>query len=166
MLKLRPKNKEENIFYLFEAGVILKGIHAVIEIVGGLLTLFISQSLIIQTVLKFTHEEILEDSKDFIANYLINASQHFSINSKYFVALYLLSHGIVKFILVTNLLKNKLWAYPASIAVFAAFMLYQVIRYTHTHSVWLIILTLFDALFIWLTWHEYKVQKLLRVSVL
>lgn len=160
MLHLDDKTKEKDIFYLFEGSIALKGIHAIIEIIGGFLVLFISQNFIIQTVLKITHEELSQDAKDFIANYLIYASQNFSISSKHFVAFYLLSHGIIKGILVFNLLKKKLWAYPTSIVVFGLFMVYQIYRYTYTHSIWLIVFTVFDIFVVWLIWHEYKIQKM------
>jgi len=151
--------KEKDIFYIFEGSIILKGFHAIIEIISGLFIFFISQNFIIQTVIRITHDEISEDSKDFIANYLIHAAQNFSISPKHFISFYLLSHGIIKGILVLNLLKKKLWAYPASIFVFGFFVIYQMFRYTNTHSVWLIIFTIFDLLVIWLIWHEYKIQR-------
>ena len=121
-MMLDKETKEKDIFYLFEGSVILKGIHAIIEIILGFLVLFISQNFIIQTAIKITNEELSEDSKDFIANYLVHASQNFSISSKHFIAFYLLSHGIIKGILVFNLLKKKLWAYPTSIFIFGLFM--------------------------------------------
>ena len=153
------KTEEKEIFYLFEGSIILKGIHAAIEIILGFFILFISQNFITQTILKISSGELSEDPKDFISNYLIHASQNFSISSKHFIAFYLLSHGVIKGILVFNLLKKKLWAYPASIVVFSLFMVYQIIRYTYTHSIWLLIFTVFDVLVIWLVWHEYKIQK-------
>jgi uncharacterized membrane protein len=81
-----------------------------------------------------------------------------------FASLYLLSHGLVKAVLVICLWMNKLWAYPLTIAVFAAFVIYQIYRFTHTHSVALVILTLFDLLLIFLTWKEYQDQKLLHAK--
>jgi uncharacterized membrane protein len=54
---------------------------------------------------------------------------------------------------------NKLWAYPVTIFVFGAFMAYQVYRYTHTHSFALMMLTVFDAVVVWLTWQEWHEQK-------
>ena len=140
------KTEEKDIFYLFEGSVILKGLHAIIEIIGGFLALLVTQNFIIQTVLKITQDELNGDSKDFLANYLLKSAEHFSLSSQHFVAFYLLSHGIIKGILVIALLKKKLWAYPVSIFVFGVFMVYQIIRYTHTRSIWLI-------------WHEYKIQK-------
>jgi len=156
---LDKETEEKEIFYLFEGSVILKGIHAAIEIILGFFILFISRNFIIRTILKITDGELSEDPKDFISNYLVHASQNYSISSKHFIAFYLLSHGIIKGILVFNLLKKRLWAYPVSMVVFGIFMIYQIIRYTYTHSVWLIIFTIFDVFVIWLIWHEYKIQK-------
>jgi uncharacterized membrane protein len=57
---------------------------------------------------------------------------------------------------------NKLWAYPLTIGVFGAFAMYQVFRFTHTHSWALVILTIFDVLIILLTWNEYRHQEAMR----
>ena len=158
MSPLKNKIKEKDIFFLFKGGMFLKGIHAIIEIMGGFLALFLTQNFIIQSILTITQDELSEDPKDFLANYVIHASQSFSISSQHFVAFYLLSHGIIKGILVINLLQKKRWAYPTSLVVFSAFVIYQIIRYTYTHSVWLIVFTLFDLIVIWLIWHEYKMR--------
>jgi uncharacterized membrane protein len=63
---------------------------------------------------------------------------------------------------VTALWFDKLWAYPLTMAVFAAFSVYQVYRFAHTHSLALALLTVFDVLIIYLTWEEYREQKLIR----
>jgi uncharacterized membrane protein len=54
---------------------------------------------------------------------------------------------------------NELWAYPLAIGVFSAFSVYQVYRFTHTHSITLLLLTVFDLLIVYLTWEEYRVEK-------
>ena len=36
---------------------------------------------------------------------------------------------------------NKLWAYPLTMVVFAIFCVYQMRRYMHTHSIWIVVLT-------------------------
>jgi uncharacterized membrane protein len=70
--------------------------------------------------------------------------------------MYLISHGVVKTLLVIALWLDKLWAYPLTIVVFSAFMGYQLHRFTRTHSWTLIALTIFDAVIIYLTWKEYQ----------
>jgi uncharacterized membrane protein len=82
-----------------------------------------------------------------------------------FGAAYLLSHGLVKIVLVAALLRNKLWAYPWMIVFLIAFIAYQVYRMTFAPSIGLVALTIFDAFVAWLTYREYRKQRVvLRFS--
>jgi uncharacterized membrane protein len=152
---MKPTN-EKRIHLFFEVGIVLKGLHALIEIVGGILLFIISKAFIISSVLSITQEELSEDPKDFIAHYLINSANQLSVSTQHFAAIYLLSHGVIKIFLVIGLLRNKLWAYPTSIVVFSLFVIYQMFRFYFTHSIWLLALTILDLVIIGLTWHEYK----------
>ncbi len=147
--------REKNIHRLFEISVLLKGLHALLEVVGGLFLLFISTGTIAQSLTWLTQDELVEDPHDIVARYFIHAGEQLSAG-KQFASLYLLSHGLIKLALVIGLLKNKLWAYPWSIIVLGLFMIYQVYRYTYTHAIGLILLTLFDVVVLWLIWHEYR----------
>jgi len=155
--------REQNIHRLFEVSILLKGLHALLELVGGLFLLFVSTGTIAQILTWLTHDELVEDPHDIVARYFIHAGEQLSAG-KQFASLYLLSHGIIKLALVIGLLKNKLWAYPWSITVLGLFMIYQVYRYTHTHALGLILLTLFDAVVLWLIWHEYRLVAKSRVQ--
>lgn len=150
---------EKNIHRTFEISIILKGVHAIFEIIGGVLVFFTSKAYLLSTIALITAEETGEDPKDFIVHYLVKTANEFSVSTQHFVSLYLLSHGVIKLVLVIGLLKEKMWAYPASIAVFSFFIIYQIQRYTTTHSFWLLLLTLLDAFIIFLTWHEYKLMR-------
>ena len=151
--------QERRVHQLFEGSILLKGAHAVIECVGGVVLALTSRTTIVATVARVTQEELHEDRADFVAGHLLAWAQHFSIATQHFYAFYLLSHGVVKLALVAGLLRRKLWAYPASLAVMALFIAYQVYRYTFTHSAGLIVLTLFDLLVVWLIWHEYRLLR-------
>lgn len=154
-------NSEENKIHLaFEVSILLKGIHAFVEIVGGILIFLITKSYVVGTVLSFTQEELSEDPRDVLSHYLITASSNFSVSSQHFVALYLLSHGVIKLFLVINLYRKNLWAYPTSIVVFSLFIIYQLSRYTSTHSLWLLVFTVFDVIVILLTAHEWRRVRL------
>ncbi|WP_337142528.1 DUF2127 domain-containing protein [Mesorhizobium sp. Cs1299R1N1] len=86
-------------------------------------------------------------------------ASHFSVSTQHFYAFYLLSHGLVQIALVAALLKRRLWAYPASLAALLLFIIYQLYRFSYTHSAGLIVLTLFDLLVVWLVWHEYRLVQ-------
>ncbi len=159
MFDLKNLREEKYIHIIFDISVILKGVHAFIEIVGGIFVLLVSKEFVQNAVTWFTQGELADDPQDFISNYFVGLAQNFSVTSQHFVAFYLLSHGIIKGFLVLALLKEKLWAYPLAIIVFSIFSIYQIFRFTHTHSVWLLLITLLDFAVIGLTWHEYKYMK-------
>ena len=91
--------------------------------------------------------------------HLLRTAQGLSVSTKNFYVFYLLSHGVVKLFLVGALLKNKPWAYPASLAVLELFIAYQVYRFTYTQSMGLVVLTVFDLFVMCLVWHEYRLIR-------
>ncbi len=149
--------REKNVHRLFIAGVLLKAVNAALEIIGGVLLLFTGAATKLITYM--AQNELIEDPGDLVANTIQHYLPYLSEHSQLFAAIYLLSHGIIKIFLVTGLLRQRFWAYPSAIAIFFLFIVYQMYRYTHTHSSFLLIVTAFDLLVIWLTWHEYKIIR-------
>ena len=148
----------------FRVSITLKGLHALLETIGGIALLAINPQTLNRGVLTLLHQELSEDPRDFLATHLLHTSQSFAAGGKHFASWYLLSHGAVKLVLVVELFRNKLWAYPFMIVMLAAFVCYQVYRFALTHSLTMILLTLFDLLVILLTWLEYRRQRSLRQS--
>jgi len=153
---LRSTQKDRIVHVLFDITVISKGFDGALEIVGGALLLFISPMKIHSIVRVLTQHELSEDSHDLVATYLLNSTQHLSGDAEVFASLYLLWHGVIKVALVTALLLKQRWAYPAAILAFLLFLVYQLYRYSHTHSPELLALSVVDVLVIALTWLEYK----------
>lgn len=81
---------------------------------------------------------------------------------RHFAAVYLLSHGLVKLVLVVELLRNRLWAYPLMVVMLGIFVGYQSYRFFLTHSIAMVILTVFDLAVIALTAMEYREQLRIR----
>ena len=151
--------QEKRIHQVFVVSVLFKGAHALIEIVSGLALYLISTETIVRTINRWGYDELVEDRNDWIANHLLEFSKHFSVAEHHFYAFYLLSHGLVKSVLVWGLLREKLWAYPASFVVFCLFIAYQLYRYSFTHEVALILLSIFDLFVIYLAVHEYRLLR-------
>ena len=151
--------QEKRIHQIFVGSVLFKGAHALIEIIGGAALYLISTQTIIETIRRYSYDELVEDQNDWIATHLLEFSRTFSVAEHHFYAFYLLSHGLIKSVLVVGLLREKLWAYPASFAVFGTFIAYQLYRYSFTHDFALILLSIFDAFVIFLAWHEYRLLK-------
>lgn len=150
---------ERRIHQIFEISVLLKGAHALIECIGGLILVIMSTNAITSMVNVFTQEELIEDPNDFVATHLLSLAQNFTVSTQHFYAFYLLSHGLIKVLLVIGLLRNKLWAYPVSLVVLGLFIVYQLYRFSYTHGLGLIVLTVFDVMVMGLIWHEYRLVR-------
>ena len=144
----------------FKIGLVLKGLDGVLEVIGGILLLFLSPQAIQHLVHVLTAHELSEDPHDMIARYLLHTTAHLHHGTTLFGAIYLLSHGIAKVVLVALVLRDKLWAYPWLIGLLLAFIAYQLYQITAVHfSVGLTLLTIFDAILVWLTWREYRARR-------
>jgi uncharacterized membrane protein len=150
---------ERRIHQVFEISLLLKGAHALIECIGGLVLAFVSTSALTNLVNALTQEELIEDPNDFIATHLLSLAQSFTVSSLRFYAFYLLSHGVIKVFLVICLLRNKHWAYPVSLVVLGLFIVYQLYRFSYTHGFGLIVLSVFDVIVMGLIWHEYRLVR-------
>ncbi len=144
---------------IFEFGITLKAINGLWESIAGTLLLFVSRARFGRFFYFLARGEISENPHDAFVNLGTRILQNFSHGTKIFVGLYILIHGITNIFLAIQLYRNRLWAYLVTIVVMAIFMLYQVHRIFLYHSVLLSIVTVYDALFAILTWHEYRYQK-------
>jgi len=151
--------RDQTLHRLFRWSLLLKAAHGGFETIAGIVFFFISPSTVDQWVRALTRHELLEDPRDVVANYLSRAARHFSVGTQLFISAYLLIHGVVKIFLVVEVLRQKRWAYPASIAVLIAFIVYQLYRFSFDRSIEMAVLTLFDGLVLALLWREYRHLK-------
>ncbi len=148
----------------FAVGIVLKGLDGVLEVVGGVLLLVVSPATIDQLSRALTQHELSEDPHDFLATHLLHAAGSVTGSSLQFGAAYLLLHGVVKIVLVSALLRDKIWAYPWMIAFLIVFIVYQIYRMTFAFSFGLLGLTVFDVVVVWLTYREYGKQRAVRAA--
>lgn len=141
---------------LFRVGILLKGLDGAIEFVGGIALFILSPGRVVDLIHRITDHEISRNHNDFVIRHLSQLAAHVSLSGERFAAAYLFAHGVIKVIVVLALLRNKLWAYPLAIAVFGGFVIYELYRFTLTHSVGLIVLSAFDLAVTFLIWSEYR----------
>ena len=150
---------------VFENGIIAKGLNGLAELVGGVLLLLVTPAQIVRLAVAWTHEELSEDPHDLVATHLLHTAHGLTGSAVTFGAAYLLLHGVVKVVLVTALLLDKLWAYPWLIVVLLLFIAYQLYRIVLDPTAGLVGLTVFDVVIVALTWREYREQRRLRAPV-
>ena len=142
----------------FRISLYLKGLDGLLECLGGILLLLVNPDQIDRFARWLTQGELSQDPHDFIANHILKTAHSLTGASLVFGAVYLLAHGVVKLVLVVEVLRDHLWAYIGLISVTALFVIYQVYRLTDKFSISLTLLTLFDLLIIYLTQKEYRRQ--------
>lgn len=147
---------KKNIHVGFSIGLILKTFYDIGEVLCGILLFFLTPEKMSKLITLISRDELKEDPHDLVMNYLLTFSHHFSIGVQHFTTFYLLSHGLTKVAVLILLWRKKLWAYPLSIVLFCVFIFLQTQRFTHTHSIMLLIFTLIDVIMIALTILEYK----------
>jgi uncharacterized membrane protein len=130
---------------LFEFGVALKALNAAWETLGGILFFTVGPRWL-----------AFLEGRSRLAHEYIHPLTH---STDVFVSIYLLAHGLINGFLAYNLFRNRLWAYPVAIGFTLLVLIYEVYRLAHTHSLILLVFTLFDPIFIALTWHEWHRQS-------
>jgi uncharacterized membrane protein len=146
----------------YEIGIIVKGIDGILELIGGLLVLTISPHTVTGITNFLTQDALQENPHNFIAVEIAKAGHHLASGHNVFAAAFLLTHGLVKVVLVTCLLLNKLWAYPWALVVLGLFLIYQIYLLITQPSFSMAFLSVLDVIIIWLIyreWHQIKLKK-------
>jgi uncharacterized membrane protein len=156
MTLFRPKTLFDKVY---EIGIFIKGFDGVLELIGGSLLLFVSPAGIGKITSLLTQHELTQDPHDFIATHILHYGHSLAVGHNLFAALFLLTHGLVKVVLVTCLLLNKLWAYPFALATLGLFLVYQLYEMIVSPSFGMAFLTILDAVIIGLVWREWQKVK-------
>lgn len=148
--------KEKTWHWIFEGALLIRGINGVLETIFGAFIIYTNKDVLNRLFVKLTQSEYREDPTDRVLTFLTNYLQHLSTNTKVFVAIYVLAHGLLNIFLSVQLYREKIWAYQTTLIILVGFLLYQIYRTSVHHSIVLTVLTILDCLFIILLWHEYQ----------
>src|SRR5690349_18374053 len=124
--------REMQVHRLFVLSVALKGLHALVEIAGGIALALFSTDAILRLLYRI-------DRHDLFARF-------FTPNEHRYYAFYLLSHGFLNLVIAQGLLREKRWAYPATFTVLSLFIAYQFQRFAYVRDPGLIVLSLLDLI--------------------
>jgi uncharacterized membrane protein len=146
----------------FQCSIVLKGLFALFESITGATLYFVPRRMLNRIAVAIGTLDLSRNRQDFINVHLRHSLAGITGTGRHFAAAYLISHGVVKVVLVVELLRNRLWAYPLMIIVIGVFVGYQCYRFSLTHSLAMAALTVFDLGVIALTVLEYREQLRLR----
>jgi len=140
---------------LFRIGITIKGLDGLVEVIGGVLLLFLPMGTLHGWASISTYH-LLQDNHAFIAHTLMKLDQQVTAGVALFAALYLLGHGFIKIALAAALLRRHYRVYPWAIGFLLLFIFYQSYRIGYDHSTALAILTGLDAIITWLVYLEWR----------
>jgi uncharacterized membrane protein len=110
--------------------------------------------------------ELESGPNDILFSLMSRVLMHHDFYVTYFLAGHFIFWGIIDIVLSVNLLKDKLWAFPVTIYLIIGFMVYEVFRFSHTHSLVLLGVMLLDAFVLYVTIKEYRRVLALRVPAM
>jgi uncharacterized membrane protein len=146
--------------WIFEASLLIKGLLAFGEMMGGL-GLWLTPNL---TILHFvgwlTRHQLTQNPGEDMAVWAKHLADSFPMELQHFYAVYMLFHGTLKFTMVLMLAWRIVWAYPLAMAVLAGFVVYQMTEFALHGGFVLLLLSMFDSIMIVLVWREYQILRL------
>ena len=143
----------------FYGGMLIKGVNALIEFLGGILMIALNHESLNRLIELIALPELRQDPNDVLMNYLITLGHNLSIGSQHSIAVYMLLHGSIKMAVIYLLWNKKIWAYKPAVAVFGLFIVYEIYSYVHSGSVLMLLIIIIDAAIIDLIILEYKRLK-------
>ena len=142
---------------LFRIAVTLKGLDGGIQVIGAIVLAVIPPAVIGGWAHAIVTRDLLGDQNGTLATHLSKAAADFTGgDTRTFAILYLLLHGLLKLALVIAMLRKIMPAYPIAAVVLAGFVVYELWRAVHTHSIALPFFAALDVVIIVLVLREYR----------
>jgi uncharacterized membrane protein len=148
--------------WLFEASLVIKGLLAAGESLSGLGLLLTPNIAIINFYSWLTFHKLAQSTSDDMAQWVKHTADGFPVHLQHFTAVYLLAHGLLKFVMVVMLWRRILWGYPAAMVVLAGFVIYQLSEFFIGHALGFLALSFLDSAMIILVYREWNMLKLIR----
>ena len=140
---------------LFRIGLIVKGVDALFEVVGG--ALFAMPGRLARWILVLSQLEVYRHH-DALAGRLDNLADRIHNHASIGQAVYLIVHGAAKVILVSAIFKEKKWGYQGLIGVLSIFGLIEFGQALVKGEVVVALLGVFDAALVYLIAKEYRAK--------
>jgi uncharacterized membrane protein len=140
----------------YEIGLVIKFIDGLFELIGGILVISLTPNAI-HGITRFLTENALQNNPhNYIATHIVKAGAHLAAGHNFFAAAFLLTHGLVKVVLVICLYLNRLWAYPWALVILSLFLAYQIYQLITAPTFGMAFLSVLDAIIIWLIQREWR----------
>lgn len=149
---------------LFRAALLIKGVDGAAELLVALALAVVPGAEIHRLVADVLARDLLGSADRPLARHVQTVSDAFANGNRTFAVVYLGLHGLLKLGLVAALMRRWLPAYPVSIAVLGAFVVYELYRAVRTGSLLLPVLAVLDLAIVVLIVREYRLLRAQRAA--
>ena len=149
---------------LFQLGMYWRIVYGFLRLILASVLLRKIGTPVSQLVYSLAHREQAEDPGDLFLHFFNSILGHIPYSITYFLVFYLIFWGIVDIVLSISLLKHQLWAFSLSIYLIGVFVVYEIYRYFHTHSLTLLFIIFVDIVLMFLIRNEYTNLKARIIS--
>lgn len=129
----------------FNLALLIKFIDGILDFIGGILLLILSPPIVSRFITLLFASELGESPQDYLIKPVSYISQHLSIQTQEFIAAYLLIHGIIKILTVLSIRNKSTKAHILSLVLLLGFVFYQLLKFVHSHSLYLLFLIVLDS---------------------
>ena len=143
---------------MFDIAVAIKALDGALEIIAGYFLVF-KPGWIGPMAVEWATTLLTHDPASHLGRLLANWGGSLTLDTEHFASGYLIAHGAAKLFIAWGLIREKLWAFPTALIVFGLLILYQIVRFTHTHSTTLLVLIALDVAVCYLIWREYGFRR-------
>lgn len=159
---LYKRFKEKKADHLFKIFISIKASYGLIEIAIGSFLLFANHRTVYSFSRFLVRKELIENPTDWLANHFVEISENLKPGTQKIIAIYLLTYGIIKLIFIYEVFKDRIRFYPYALSVFCTALLYMMYKLFTNFTWFMLLLAIFEAITIYLTWIHY--QNLKRVK--
>ena len=143
----------------FFVAIAIKGLDGFLEAVAGTVFAIAGSQRVYDFALWATAPELERHPASHAVHAIRHGAYGLTHTSHRFVITYLLVHGLIKLALVINLMIEKMWVFPVSVALLLGFIAVMGVKLEHQWSNWLFAFAMFDVVTVALVAHEWRMRR-------
>lgn len=149
--------------FLFTVGMWWRVLYGAIRVTVGLGLLHFVGGPFQSAYFGLMSRELIEDPNDNFVKFVGALLGRVPFDISYFLAFYMIFWGVIDVVLSLSVLKEKKWAFPLTMVLIGLFVVYELYRFSYTHSFLLAMVICIDFILIWVIGKKYR--KLSPVSL-
>ncbi|MEO8691277.1 MAG: DUF2127 domain-containing protein [Candidatus Saccharimonas sp.] len=145
---------------IYKVGVGIKGFDGTVELIAGIWLMVAPEAF--RELLEHWHSAALGWGNSFgvlLGHGIQRVHEEMYGGVLVFAIIFLLSHGIIKLVLVYALLKEILWTYPYALAILGVFVIAQIVAVILRPGIGMALLLLLNLLIMAIVWGEWQKLK-------